>query len=62
MSEPDDEFKLRVNICDCDIDFLDGDLDTGVDGYKACDVGVEIDVCLKIVDVESGDELVVCSA
>jgi hypothetical protein len=40
MSKPDDEFELGVHVCDCYVDFLDGDLDAGVDGYEACYVGV----------------------
>ena len=62
MSESDDEFELRVDIGDCYVDFLDGDLDAGVDSYEACDVGVEVYFCLEVVDVESGDDLAVCSA
>ena len=40
MSESDDEFELCVDIGDCYVDFLDGDLDAGVDGDEACYVGV----------------------
>jgi hypothetical protein len=61
MSESDDEFELGVDVGDCYVDFLDGDLDAGVDGYETCYVGVEVYVCLEVVDVESEDELVFCS-
>jgi hypothetical protein len=40
MSESDDEFELGVDVSDCYVDFLDGDLDAGVDGDEACYVGV----------------------
>jgi hypothetical protein len=51
MSESDDEFELCVDIGDCYVDFLDGDLDAGVDGYEACDVGVEVYLCLEVGSV-----------
>jgi hypothetical protein len=43
------------------IDFLDGNLDAGVDGYEACDVGVEVYFCLEVINIKSRDDLVVCS-
>jgi hypothetical protein len=61
MSESDDEFELCVDIGDCYVDFLDGNLDAGVDGYEACDVGVEVYFCLEVINIKSRDDLVVCS-
>ena len=52
MTEADDEFELRLHIGDGQVDLLDRDRDTGVDRDETSDVGIEIDVCLEVVDVE----------
>ena len=47
MAKADDEFEVDINIGDCDIDFLDRDLYSSVDGNKACNLCVQVNVGLE---------------
>jgi len=52
VAQTHDELELRFDVDDREVDLLDGDRYAGVDGDQAGDVGIEVDVCFEIVDVE----------
>ena len=47
MAKADDEFEVDINIGDCDIDLLDRDLYSSIDGNEACNLRVQVDVGLE---------------
>jgi hypothetical protein len=42
-----DELEVDIYISDRDVDLLHGNLDSGVNRDEACDLGVEVEICLK---------------
>jgi hypothetical protein len=52
VAQPHDELERGVDVGDGQVDLLDRDLDSRVDGNELGDVGIEIDVGGEIVHVE----------
>jgi hypothetical protein len=48
VAESDNELQIDVDVSNCDVDFLDSDLDTGVDLHKACNLCIEVKISLKL--------------
>lgn len=54
VAQPDNELQLGFNIRDGDVHFRDADLHTRIDGHERSDLGLKINLCLKVFYDQSG--------